>query len=99
MKKEDVKSKIYDFTKVLIEDVEGNKDALDLSKIVGNVLYSSTPDIGAMDKAREIYHKGKTELTNHEAAYYLNLIKESPAIVGPFKIGLEGLLKEEPNKK
>lgn len=92
MKKEETKKNIYDFTKIAVEDVEGNTDSLDISKIVGNVLYSSTPDIGAMDKAREIYHKGKTELSSEEAGYYLKLIMDSPAIVGPLKVALNNLL-------
>lgn len=97
MKKEESKNQIYDFEKVLVEDVEEKKSPIDLSKIVGNVLYSSTPDIGAMEKAREIYFKKKVELSPQEASYYLNLIMESPAIVAPFKIGLEEVLK--PSKK
>lgn len=93
MKKEEPKNKVYDFTKVQVIEVDKTITVANISKIVGNVLYCSTPDIAAMDKAREIYHKGKAELSPKEAAYYLEIIMNSPAIVGPFKIALQNLLK------
>lgn len=88
-----VPTKIYDFKSVAIVDVDDSSTKHDVSKIVGNVLYGSTPDIAAMDKAREIYHKGKTELTQEEAKYYLNLIMESHAITAPLKVALQEVLK------
>lgn len=93
MKKEEPRNKVYDFTKVEVIEVDQTTTIANISKIVGNVLYCSTPDIAAMDKAREIYHKGKAELSPKEAAYYLDIIMNSPAIVAPFKLALQNLLK------
>lgn len=94
-------SKVFDFTKIKIENIEGGTDIVDVSQIVGNILFNSTPDIMAMDKARTIYHKGKVELSKKEANYYLNLLMESPAAMGPLKIAMQDFLvfSEQPNKK
>lgn len=85
-------SKVFDFTKIKIENIEGGADVVDVSQIVGNILFNSTPDIMAMDKAKTIYHKGKVELSKKEANYYLNLLLESPAAMGPLKIAMQDFL-------
>lgn len=94
-------SKIFDFTKVKVENIEREIETVDVSKIIGNILYNSTPDIMAMDKAREIYHKGKADLSKKEATYYLNLLMESPAASAPLKVAMQDFFKfpEQTNNK
>lgn len=94
-------SKVFDFTKIKIENIEGGTDVVDVSQIVGNILFNSTPDIMAMDKARTIYHKGKVELSKKEANYYLNLLMDSPAAMGPLKVAMQDFLvfPEQPKNK
>lgn len=86
-------NKVYDFTAVLVAEVDKTVAPHDMSKLVGNVLYSTTPDIAAMDKARVIYEKGKVELSEDEARYYLSLLMDSRIISAPLKIALQTILK------
>ncbi|MDH6357246.1 hypothetical protein [Parabacteroides sp. PF5-9] len=86
---------IYDFTKLKVENVNGETEALDVARIVGNIYYNNTPDIGQMDKAREIFHKGKTELTPEECQYFERAILQSEMLPAPIKVAIQKMFKEE----
>lgn len=51
-----------DFSKIMIEDIEGNEIAVDVSKDLGNMMYLNAQDIAVADLGREIYHKKEVEL-------------------------------------
>lgn len=59
--------KIFDFKQVTYQDIEGNECLVDIAKQLGNHIFSKTTDIGELDLAREIYHKGVVELTKEQA--------------------------------
>ncbi len=56
------------FKKIEVTDLDGNKSTLDISKDLGNVIYKQTQDLGELDFAREIYHKGEIELSIDQIA-------------------------------
>ncbi len=51
----------------MIEDIEGNKVAVDVSRELGNMMYLNAQDISVADLGREIYHKHEVELTDAQA--------------------------------
>jgi hypothetical protein len=74
-----------DFRKVEIKDIEGKKVPHDLSKDLGNAIFKQTTDLGELDLARDIYHKGEVDLNKKDAEiikhyveeYFLAFIKET----------------------
>ena len=56
------------FKKITVTDLDGNKSTVDISKELGNAIYKQTTDIGELDFAREIYHKGELELSIDQIA-------------------------------
>lgn len=56
------------FKKIEVTDLDGNKSTLDIAKELGNAIYKQTTDIGELDFAREIYHKGELELSIDQIA-------------------------------
>lgn len=90
-----------DFRKICMTDIEGKKTPRDFSKEIGNVIFATTKEIGELDLARDIYHKGEVELTKEQAqmvkgyvdANFLAFAKEAilPA--------LEAVINYNPNKE
>lgn len=89
------KNAIYDFTKVTVENVIGETEELDIARIVGNIYYNNTPDIGQMDKAREIFHKGKTEFTPDECRYFERIMVSCETLPAPIKVAIQEMFKGE----
>ena len=58
-----------DFSNIMIEDIEGNKVSVDVSKELGNMMYLGATDIAVADLGREIYHKKEVELTKEQAKF------------------------------
>ena len=56
-----------DFRKIEIEDLDGNIDAVDVSKVFGNVIFNYTDDIAEYELSKLIYHNGEVELTEEQA--------------------------------
>lgn len=56
-----------DFRKIEVNDFEGNKSTIDISKELGNAIRNNTPDIGEFEFAREIYHSGEVEVDQEKA--------------------------------
>jgi hypothetical protein len=56
-----------DFRKIGIKGVDGKIQFMDLSKELGNVIFQNTKDIGELDFARDIYHKGEIDVTKEQA--------------------------------
>lgn len=60
--KEDKKI-VLDLQHVKVEQEIDKFVEMDLSKLIGNTVHQRAGDIGLDDKARELYHNGKVELT------------------------------------
>lgn len=58
-----------DFSKIMIEDIEGNKVAVDVSKELGNMMYLGAQDIAVADLGHDIYHKKEVELDEVQAKH------------------------------
>lgn len=56
-----------DFSKVQIKDIEGNTQAVDISKELGNMMYLNAQDIAVADLGHDIYHKKEVDLTKEQA--------------------------------
>lgn len=56
------------FKRITVIDLEGNKSTVDIAKELGNAIYKQTTDIGELDFAREIYHKGEIDLSIEQIA-------------------------------
>lgn len=61
-----------DFRKVEIENINGDKEVVDLSKILGNGLYSQAKTLEVVELARNIWKNGEVELSDEE----VNILKE-----------------------
>lgn len=74
-----------DFRKIQIKGIDGKIIEKDLSKELGNTIFGKTVDIGELDLARDIYHKGEIEVDKKNAEiikhyveqYFLAFIKET----------------------
>lgn len=56
-----------DFRKIEVADIEGNKSTIDVSKVLGNVIYQKTADLGELELAQNIYNNGEVELSPEQA--------------------------------
>lgn len=74
-KPQTTETKVFDFTKLEVLNIRNEVETVDYSEYLGNVIYNTTPDLGALDKAREIFHTGKTELTLMEMNYFQSLFR------------------------
>ena len=54
---------VLDLQHVKVEQEIDKFVEMDLSKLIGNEVHQRAGDIGLDDKARELYHNGKVELT------------------------------------
>jgi hypothetical protein len=55
-----------DFRKVEIENINGEKEIVDLSKILGNGLYSNAKTLEVVELARSIWKDGEVELKEED---------------------------------
>ena len=61
---EEVKEvKNVDFTKVPVVNVDDSITEVDLSKQIGNQIYSNSKDIGEAELAKKIYKEGAVDLS------------------------------------
>ncbi|WP_289007233.1 hypothetical protein [uncultured Parabacteroides sp.] len=86
-------TKVFDFRKIPVLNIRDEVESIDVHEHLGNVIYNTTSDIGAADKGREMFHKGKVELTQREANYFSDLFWNSSAIAAPLKTALKEFLK------
>lgn len=56
-----------DFRKITVQDVDGNKSTVDVSKELGNIIYKNTPDLGELEFAQEIYKSGEVDIDEARA--------------------------------
>lgn len=51
-----------DFKNVIVKDIEGAEETIDMSKELGKILYKSAISKEGLDLARDIYDNGEVEL-------------------------------------
>lgn len=70
-----------DFRKVIVSTGIENKDQVfDLSKVVGNMIYTKTGDIGMLDFARDIYYNGEVACSDEQIEQICNIVSGSDLI-------------------
>lgn len=68
--------KKIDFRKIKCRNIEGDVQELDISKTLGNRIYSETGDLGELDLAQRIYRLGETEVTEEEVKTVRKYLKQ-----------------------
>ncbi len=58
--------KKVDFRKIEIENINGDKEVVDLSKVLGNGLYSQGKTLEVVELARSIWKDGEVELKEED---------------------------------
>lgn len=76
-KNEEKKTRKYDFRKLREEISIGLVVESDLSKTFANWLYQNTSELGLVELARELYHKGVVELDEPTRAILERAVKGS----------------------
>ena len=56
-----------DFREIQVKDIEGNNSTVDIAKMLGNVIYQETADLGELELAQQIYKNGEVELSTDQA--------------------------------
>jgi len=59
----ETKKVIVDFRKVPVVNIDGKVELADISKTLGNLIFSSAKDIEEDSLSKDIYHNGEIELT------------------------------------
>lgn len=70
-----IEKKVYDFSKVMIEERFDEFIEVDLSKALGNSIHQNTIDIGIDEIARAIYHNGKAEIPEEQKKEIIAIVK------------------------
>lgn len=74
-------TKKINFTALEVEDIEGNKQKVDIAKALGNQLYMQGQHIEECELGRAIYHStGEMELTEEQAKSVLRVVECYPYI-------------------
>lgn len=79
------------FRKITVTDIDGNKSTVDIAKELGNAIYKQTQDIGELEFAREIYHKGEIDLSIDQIAIVRKYM-DTGGFFAFVKEGVENLL-------
>lgn len=64
-----------DFRKIKVKDIEGTVEPSDISKMLGNVIYQKTADLGELELAQNIYKNGEVELLPEQAERIKEYVK------------------------
>ena len=63
--------KMVDFRAIDVMNIEDKPERLDLSKQLGNLIYSQSKDIGEAELARDMYKNGRIEIDKEKAEIVL----------------------------
>lgn len=64
-----------DFRSIGVKNIEGQIDAADVSKQLGNLMYMQGQNIEECELGRNIYHNGVVELNSKQAEMVLRFVK------------------------
>jgi diphthamide biosynthesis methyltransferase len=73
----------YDFSKLKVLTVDG-VEAVEVTKALGNAVYTHTRDIELGDKAREIYKAGVVELSQTQVEENKKIVNDDQKGLLPF---------------
>lgn len=73
--------KKINFKAVVLEDIEGHKQPVDIAKALGNQLYMQGLNVEECDLGRSIYYsEGEMELTDTQVAAVLRIVSTYPYV-------------------
>ena len=85
--------KKVNFKELVIADIEGKEQKIDISKLLGNQLYMEGQDIEACELGKRIYFaEGDVELTDKEATIVKQAMQRYSYLV---RTAVETILKDE----
>lgn len=85
--------KKVNFKELVIADIEGKEQKIDISKLLGNQLYMEGQDIEACELGKRIYFAdGDVELTDKEIAIVKQAMQRYSYLV---RTAVETILKDE----
>lgn len=64
-----------DFRSIGVKNIEGQIEAADVSKQLGNLMYMQGLNIEECELGRDIYHNGVVELNSKQAEMVLRFVK------------------------
>ena len=64
-----------DFRSIGVKNIEGQIEAADVSKQLGNLMYMQGQNIEECELGRNIYHNGVVELNSKQAEMVLRFVK------------------------
>lgn len=71
--------KLINFKAIEVEDIEGNKQRVDIAKALGNQLYMQGMNVEECDLGRAIYYsEGEMELNDEQAKSVLRITASYP---------------------
>lgn len=70
-----------DFRKIQLKDIEGGIVPFDMSKVLGNIIYQKTADLGELELAQNIYKNGEVELTPEQAERIKEYVRDNFAAI------------------
>lgn len=77
------------FTEVKVTNIENEVEVIDLSKQIGNTLYTQGKDVSICECGKKIYYGEEVELTEEQKAFIRQSIEQFPYI---FKKAIEEML-------
>jgi hypothetical protein len=67
--KEKEKTRKVDFRKIEINGVDNVIKSNDLSKLLGNMIFSQAKDVAEDEFARDVYNKGEVDITSERIGF------------------------------
>lgn len=77
------------FTEIKVLNIEGQEEFVDLSKQIGNALYTQGKDVSICECGKKIYYGEEVELTDEQKQFIRNITEQYPYI---FKSAIEAML-------
>ena len=68
--------KKVDFRKIEVENVDGTIEVIDVSKVLGNIVWKQAQDLETNTLGREIWGKGEVELTKENIRFIEGVIPQ-----------------------
>ena len=76
MKEKNKTSKKVDFRKIEIENISGEKDVIDLSKLIGNAIWNDAKSLEVSELGRNIWKNGEVEIDDEQMKILENCIPQ-----------------------
>jgi hypothetical protein len=82
-----------DFKKVKVETIDKSTVEMDLSKMIGNIMYQRSPNYDLFEIGKTIWEKGEIELSKEQIDLVSKFIDSIPEITYLMKVSILSSLK------